>query len=268
MNMDIYFANDELAGSPFVGRIVVSDPSLIREDTANEFQVRARLNNIRRVLLVEQELPAIDKVVFDKNRTNLTDEIIAIRLGQIPLTVDERFSRQSIENTPIRFHVQGPGQFRASDLQFPPGVYIRDEQQTFIERCVLCQLSLSAVIQGVAYIRWGSSLRHAKYQCISSVFFDLSRAKDGIAVIVFSTDDSVRADSIWQGKHRETLRASVMQAWQQPPSMRLPMTLLRETDSASVARMSEHNEVASAEDDSMIPVGSDSEEVAFGASCD
>lgn len=262
--MDIYFDNDSLEASPFTGRIVVEDRSLIREETANEFEVRARLNNIRRALLVEQELPAIDCVVFEKNRTNLTDEIIAIRIGQIPLTVDQRFSRKAIENAPIRFHVEGPGLFRASDLQLPPGLYIRDEQQTYIDHSVLCQLSVSAVLEGSAYVRWGNSLRHAKFQCISSVFFDMSRAKEGVASVVFTTDGSIRADSVWHGNDKESLRGSIVQAWQQPPSMRLPMTLLRETDSGAAAHIfGERCETSPSEADV-----SDSEEIAVTTSVD
>lgn len=217
----------------FQGRIVIVDPSVVNVQNENEFPLRGRLNNVRRILLTELELPAIDRIVIRKNKTNVNDEFLCIRIGEVPIQVDERFSKSTIETLPIRLDKVGPSFVTISDLELPPGVSIRDEQRTCLDQTVLCQLANTAQIQLEAFVRWSTSLQHAKFQCLSTVCFDTSLSAEGIASVMFSTDGSLAAERVWRMIQSQGLFQRIRQVWEEEPEMRLPRTLLCEGSSSN-----------------------------------
>lgn len=249
--MQVFFEANP--GDAYSGKVVVIDPTLVNESTQNEFEVRGRLNNIRRVLLTEVQVPAIHRVVIKRNKTNINDEVLCIRLGEVPIEVDERFPFESIESLPIVIDKRGPGVLMVNDLKFPPGVSIRDDQRTGISETVLCHLATDAHVDACAFLRKDTSLCHAKYQCLSNVYFDMSLASAGAASLVFATDGSMRADKFWSMVVNSGLLLRIESCWTEQPQMRLPRTLLHEKTANEQDDDADGSDFVGVEDDSHDP---------------
>lgn len=239
------------------GKIVITCPEIAQHD-ANSFQIRGRLNSLRQYLLGKVETIAIDKVEFEKNKTNILDEALAVRFGCIPLDHDCRVSKRAIESAVIEFDVRGEAlpvgdcAVRFRSLLLPVGIRLRDESGRGVADTILCQMSRDGHLRGRCWVRFGTQRQHAKFQSISSVHFDVD-TRSNRAAIHFCTDGTRRACFLWR---KSTDAANIVKTftelWSTEPTMKLPYTDLTARDKVendSSAEMDTDVEFAAAASD-------------------
>jgi len=115
-------------------------------------------NALRRAIISEVPVFAIEDVYFYENNTSIWDEYIAHRLGLIPLRAEWGTYN---ENSEARFYLdkQGPGTVYSGDLQpQTPGVEVVDPEIPI----VMLREDQSLRLEAVA--RVGNAKEHAKWQ--------------------------------------------------------------------------------------------------------
>lgn len=115
-------------------------------------------NTLRRAILSEVPVFAIEDVYFYENNTSIWDEYIAHRLGLIPLKADWGTYD---ENSEAKFYLdkQGPGTVYSGDLQpETPGVEVVDPEIPIV------MLREGQGIRLEAVARVGNAKAHAKWQ--------------------------------------------------------------------------------------------------------
>ena len=134
---------------------------LDRGDRETRFVVRgvtpALANGIRRAILADVPTLSIDSVRFVENSSVMFDEVVALRLGLVPLTTPDDY--EPGETVTLSLDVEGPGtaysgDFVSSDEQVQPA----DENVPIIElkEDQRLELEADAVL--------GSGRDHAKHQ--------------------------------------------------------------------------------------------------------
>lgn len=139
------------------------------------FNIEA-LNSLRRAMIAEVPVMAIDEVKFKKNSSALYDEMIALRLGLVPLKTDLKTYDLMTEckckgkgcarcQTTFALKVKGPATVYASDLK-PKDPHIKPVYQNMIITKLLDgqELELEAVA------RLGKGNEHAKFAPCMAVF--------------------------------------------------------------------------------------------------
>ncbi|MEM4396218.1 MAG: DNA-directed RNA polymerase subunit D [Candidatus Woesearchaeota archaeon] len=129
----------------------------------------AFLNALRKYILSEVPTMAIDEVTFYKNNTGMYDEMIALRLGLIPLKSDidnyllpekcdcpdKNCARCSVE---VFVKKKGPGVLYAKDLEFTdPAV------KPVFPDMEIVKLDHDQEIEFTGYVRLGKGKVHAKH---------------------------------------------------------------------------------------------------------
>ncbi len=152
-------------------RADVEKATLILEDTSPEF-----VNTIRRALYTLVPTLAIDDVIIYENDTPMYDEMLAHRLGLVPLKVEdiEQFDHPDLcecggrgcERCQVRvtLEVEGPGTVYAGDLEFDhPEVEPVFPDMPIVEMGEGQRLRLEAIaVLGFGY-------EHAKWKPVTAV---------------------------------------------------------------------------------------------------
>jgi len=121
-------------------------------------------NALRRTILADVPTFAVDEVEFFENGSALFDEIIAHRIGMIPLTTPiERFSLDALELddyiVTLSLEVEGPGMVYSGDLKSSDaGVRPANEDIPIVKLAEGQKLTLNA------YAKLGRGKDHAKWQ--------------------------------------------------------------------------------------------------------
>lgn len=129
----------------------------------------AFMNALRKYILSEVPTMAIDEVTFYKNNTGMYDEMIALRLGLIPLKSDldnyllpekcdcseKNCARCSVE---IFVKKKGPGTLYAKDIEFTdPAI------KPVFPDIEIVKLDQDQEIEFTGYVRLGRGRQHAKH---------------------------------------------------------------------------------------------------------
>ena len=121
-------------------------------------------NALRRTILADVPTFAVDEVEFFENDSALFDEIIAHRIGLIPLTTPvERFSLDALElddyTVTLSLEAEGPGMVYSGDLKSSDeGVKPANPDIPIVKLAEGQRLTLNA------YARLGRGKDHAKWQ--------------------------------------------------------------------------------------------------------
>ncbi|MEM2115879.1 MAG: DNA-directed RNA polymerase subunit D [Candidatus Woesearchaeota archaeon] len=129
----------------------------------------AFMNALRKYILSSVPTMAIDEVTFYKNGSGMYDEMIALRLGLLPLKTDldsyilpekcectdKTCAKCSVE---VFAKKKGPGILYAKDLEFSdPGV------KPVYPMMEIVKLDVNQEIEFTGYARLGTGKKHAKY---------------------------------------------------------------------------------------------------------
>ncbi|MHA1682264.1 MAG: DNA-directed RNA polymerase subunit D [Promethearchaeota archaeon] len=139
-------------------------------------------NALRRIILTEVPAMAIDDVVFIENSTPLFDEIIAHRLGLIPLTTDldsyvlkERCSCEGTGCTRCQVSFQcsihakdGNRNLYTSDI-----ISSDPEIKPVSDKILLTKMAKGSKLIFEAYARLGLGRDHAKWQPVSKITYKM-----------------------------------------------------------------------------------------------
>ena len=121
---------------------------------SREFWGDPLLNSIRRSVVSRVKSCAIATVVFDENRSVYPDEILANRIGLIPLVC-------GLQKAPTgSLKKRGPAIVKAGDIQFTVGARACDTEQPIAELFSGDVLDLSVVTD------FGTQDRHARYASV------------------------------------------------------------------------------------------------------
>jgi hypothetical protein len=143
-------------------------------------------NVVRQALLSRLPRHAIDKVTFRSNTSNMHDEALALRLGLLPVVVED-----GSEEVSIRLDVSGPCTVRARHLILPFGISIA----AGFEDSILCHLVHPRQRVALeAWIRIGTGVEHAKFSSIAKVAFDPLDDR----VVMYWTDGSRDASFVFE----------------------------------------------------------------------
>jgi DNA-directed RNA polymerase subunit D len=121
-------------------------------------------NALRRTILADVPTFAVDEVEFFENDSALFDEIIAHRIGMIPLTTPaERFSLDALElddyTVTLSLEAEGPGMVYSGDMKSDDdGVKPANPNIPIVKLAEGQRLTLNA------YARLGRGKDHAKWQ--------------------------------------------------------------------------------------------------------
>lgn len=127
-------------------------------------------NALRKIILSEIPTMAIDTVTFDENTSILNDEVLALRLGLVPLKTDLK-----TYNTVTECSCKGKGCAKCTatltiDARGPCTVYSRDMKSTDPEitpvhdTIPLTKLTENQTLKLEAKARLGTGKEHAKWQ--------------------------------------------------------------------------------------------------------
>lgn len=137
-------------------------------------------NAFRRIILEEVPCMAVDEVIFLENDSPLFDEIVAHRLGLIPLTTDlESY------NIPEDCSCGGAGctlcqvELTCSKTADLDGEMVRTSDLSSTDpkvkpvndRVIIAKLQKNSTLEFEAYARLGLGMDHAKWQPVSAVGF-------------------------------------------------------------------------------------------------
>jgi DNA-directed RNA polymerase subunit D len=132
-----------------------------RDDRETRFVARgvtpALANGIRRAILADVPTLSIDSVRFVENSSVMFDEVVALRLGLVPLTTPDDYEEG--EEVTLSIDVEGPGTAYSGDLvTSDPQVEPADENVPIIElkKGQRLELEADAVL--------GRGRDHAKHQ--------------------------------------------------------------------------------------------------------
>jgi DNA-directed RNA polymerase subunit D len=119
-------------------------------------------NAIRRTIVDNIPSYAIDTVCIEENDNKLmSDEILAHRLGQIPLVYDINL----IESYQISLHEVGPKKIYSRDIKFPKYV------KAVSDDILIMELKNNEVIKLTGEINQGIGAQHAKWSVACGVYY-------------------------------------------------------------------------------------------------
>ncbi len=122
-------------------------------EDANE----AVANTLRRAMMIDIPTLAVDHLDVQKNESGLFDEMLAHRIGQVPLTVPENVEED--DSVHIAIKQEGPGTVLAEDIKTD-----NDESEPVNPDTVIVDLkdSQGLELEGEAVL--GRGKEHAKHQ--------------------------------------------------------------------------------------------------------
>ncbi|MHA1596707.1 MAG: DNA-directed RNA polymerase subunit D [Candidatus Asgardarchaeia archaeon] len=136
----------------------------------------AFVNALRRIMMAEVPIYAIEDVVIVENQSAFFDEIVAHRLGLIPLKMDvENYDYRQYYENPEEFQVVFTLEKEASDG--PITVYSGDLEsedpsiKPVYDNIPILKLGTGNRIVVEAYARLGIGKEHAKWQPVSSASY-------------------------------------------------------------------------------------------------
>ncbi|MFH0710979.1 MAG: DNA-directed RNA polymerase subunit D [Candidatus Aenigmatarchaeota archaeon] len=127
-------------------------------------------NELRRIMMNEVETMAVEWVDFRKNDSSLPDELVANRIGQIPITFD-----QKAYNTPEECECEGKGCVNCQ-VEFVlkkkgPGIVYSSEMKTkakdvqpVFDKIPIVELFEGEELQFEAIAQLGTGKKHVKWQ--------------------------------------------------------------------------------------------------------
>ncbi|MDC0366976.1 hypothetical protein OAM67_00965 [bacterium] len=154
-------------------KIVSADTHHIAD--AHEIKVRlqpctpAFANSLRRIMMTEIQTWAIDKVLVRKNNTNMQDELLAHRIGLVPVLVPQTFTRKKVK---FRAHVRCGSKLPFVDLKNA------DFQTETVGATLgqgkigLCRLAPNQEIDIQAIAKKGCGMQNAKWSPVTCATFD------------------------------------------------------------------------------------------------
>jgi len=113
-------------------------------------------NSLRRVMISQVSTNVIDIVTIKENDSSLCDEMIAHRLGQIPLCKTKDYQEGLVEYK-IKLEEIGPKSVYSRDIIFPPGF------EPVSKDIILLRLDKDACIRLVGNIEEGIGKDHYKF---------------------------------------------------------------------------------------------------------
>lgn len=129
----------------------------------------AEANLLKRAILSEINTYAIDIVIFHTNTTARHDEIIALRLGQLPID-HSRFNPINESDFTTRVDFSGPGKFTTQHIPNIPFKYIIPIMELREGQRIICDV----------IIKEGKGKTHVKWRPVSTV--TLKEVQDGILI--------------------------------------------------------------------------------------
>jgi DNA-directed RNA polymerase subunit D len=151
----------------------------------------ALANALRRVLRSEIPALAIEDVLYKKNNSVLYDEMLAVRMGLIPITTSDEYVMPDVckcgSHCPkcsvsLMLHKKGPGwvytkDFKSQDPKIKPVypnipvVFLTDTQEVDFE--AICQMGV-----GRSHIKWQATL--PAYQMYPEIKINKEATKEGL----------------------------------------------------------------------------------------
>ncbi len=122
----------------------------------SDFKV-SLVNALRRAILNDVNTVAIDDVTIYKNTSSMYDEVLALRLGLIPIKTVPELNKKGKEFT-FKLNESGPKTVYASDLK-PSD----DDVRPIYEKMLLMRLNEGEKIELEAKAVFGSGKEHAKF---------------------------------------------------------------------------------------------------------
>ncbi len=131
------------------------------------------VNLFRRSLLSEIPTWGIDVVIFNRNNSARTDEIIALKLAQLVINQKQfvdKYAEQLQQNIDIRvrINVSGPSVFSTSDIPLP-----------FTYVTPIMELREGEYLVFDVIVRQGTGYDHVKWRPVSTIFFNMVSVVDG-----------------------------------------------------------------------------------------
>lgn len=122
----------------------------------SDFKV-SLVNAIRRAILNNVETIAIDDVLIHKNTSHMYDEVLALRLGLIPIKTFPEIKKKGKEFT-FKLNESGPKNVYASDLKCGD-----QDIRPIYEKMLIIKLNEGEKLELEAKATFGSGKEHAKF---------------------------------------------------------------------------------------------------------
>lgn len=116
-------------------------------------------NALRRVMMSEIPVAAVDSVEFYGNDSALYDEVVSHRLGMMPLKFDPK-SFKGDDNIVLVIDKKGPGMVYSKDIKSQDAVVV----SPLYEDVPIVELAEGQKIKAEATVRLGVGKEHAKWQ--------------------------------------------------------------------------------------------------------
>lgn len=137
-----------------------SEIQLVVEDASESL-----MNLIRRTITYDVPTFAVEEVYFKENTSVLYDEILAHRVGLVPLKVDEAIFKMKDPKIELTLNVEGPKIVTAADLQVQgKGVEVIHPKTPLVNLSKNQKVEFRAVAipgQGKEHVKWSAG--HAYY---------------------------------------------------------------------------------------------------------
>ncbi|MFB6145833.1 MAG: hypothetical protein ABEJ99_05015 [Candidatus Nanohaloarchaea archaeon] len=114
-------------------------------------------NSLRRAMIVKVPTLAVQELEVSKNKSGLIDEIIANRVGQVPLTIPEDMDKETTVH--IALSQEGPGTVLAEDLKADI-----EEVEPVNPEAIIVDLKEDQGLDFEATAVLGTGEEHAKHQ--------------------------------------------------------------------------------------------------------
>ncbi len=132
------------------------------------------VNMYRRAILSEIETYAIDTIIFNVNTSPRHDEILALRIGQLPID-HSRFVPPEEGNLRITISFEGPGEFTTEHIPLP-----------FKRITPIAELRAGQKIECDVIVKKGQAKTHVKWRPVSKVI--IKEEGDYFTVTIKDTD--------------------------------------------------------------------------------
>lgn len=129
------------------------DVTKVKLEDANE----AVANTLRRAMMVKTPTLAVQSIDIIKNESGLFDEIIANRIGQIPLNIPEKFDEE--DKATLALKQEGPVTVKAEDLKAD-----KEEAETVYPETIIVELKEGQELEIEAHAELGTGKQHTKHQ--------------------------------------------------------------------------------------------------------
>lgn len=144
------------------------------------------VNLLRRSIMSEIPTYAIEIVVFYINTSPREDEIIALRLGQVPIDHNKSNLPKNGEDLIIEFNYTAPNTQNSTIVFNTDDIESFNNDIKFVDKTPICEMKAGQSIKCKCIVRIGVAKTHVKYRPVSNVYYDKDPNTDNYLLTIKS----------------------------------------------------------------------------------